>query len=122
MAEATSEVELAMRRAELAEWRAARLRRRLDDEIARATHLECRRSGREPLPEESDRGHSSSVTASLRVLTDRLRYRGRAAPVVKMAATSMGPDQPTIFIECTHTFHTNLNTGIQRVVRNILRN
>ena len=28
---------------------------------------------------------------------------------------------PTIFIECTHTFHSDLNTGIQRVVRNVLR-
>jgi glycosyltransferase involved in cell wall biosynthesis len=122
MAEATSEVELAMRRAELAEWRAARLRRRLPDEIARATHLEFRRSGREPLPEESDRGHSSRVTASLHALTDRLRHRGRDARIVTAAAATMGPDQPTIFIECTHTFHTDLNTGIQRVVRNILRN
>jgi len=26
-----------------------------------------------------------------------------------------------IFIECTHTFHCEINTGIQRVVRNILR-
>ena len=111
-----------MRRGELAEWRAALLRRRLDDEIACATRLECRRSGREPLPEESDRGHSSRVTASLHMLTDRLRYRGRDTRVETAAVTSMGPDQPTIFIECTHTFHTNLNTGIQRVVRNILRN
>jgi alpha-1,2-rhamnosyltransferase len=30
--------------------------------------------------------------------------------------------RPTIFIECTHTYHSDLNTGIQRVVRNILRN
>jgi glycosyltransferase involved in cell wall biosynthesis len=33
-----------------------------------------------------------------------------------------GTEQPTIFIECTHTFHSDLNTGIQRVVRNVLRN
>lgn len=30
--------------------------------------------------------------------------------------------QPTLFIECTHTYHSSMNTGIQRVVRNILRN
>lgn len=29
--------------------------------------------------------------------------------------------RPTIFVECTHTCHSDLNTGIQRVVRNILR-
>lgn len=28
----------------------------------------------------------------------------------------------TIFIECTHTYHSDVNTGIQRVVRNIIRN
>ena len=32
------------------------------------------------------------------------------------------PDSPTLFIECTNTYHSDLNTGIQRVVRNILRN
>jgi alpha-1,2-rhamnosyltransferase len=29
--------------------------------------------------------------------------------------------RPTVFIECTHTYHSVLNTGVQRVVRNILR-
>jgi len=28
----------------------------------------------------------------------------------------------TIFMECTHTYYSDLNTGIQRVVRNIVRN
>ena len=28
---------------------------------------------------------------------------------------------PTVFIECTHTYHNDINTGIQRVVRNIIR-
>ena len=32
------------------------------------------------------------------------------------------PRNQTIFIECTHTYHSDLNTGIQRVVRNVLRN
>ena len=35
---------------------------------------------------------------------------------------SGGHKRPTVFVECTHTYHTALNTGIQRVVRNILRN
>lgn len=30
--------------------------------------------------------------------------------------------QPTLFVECTHTYHSSMNTGIQRVVRNIVRN
>ena len=29
--------------------------------------------------------------------------------------------RPTIFIECTHTYHSDSNTGIQRVVRNVVR-
>jgi alpha-1,2-rhamnosyltransferase len=32
------------------------------------------------------------------------------------------PRTSTLFIECTHTYHSDLNTGIQRVVRNIVRN
>lgn len=28
----------------------------------------------------------------------------------------------TIYMECTHTYHSDINTGIQRVVRNVLRN
>ena len=32
------------------------------------------------------------------------------------------PDAVTLFIECTHTYRSDLNTGIQRVVRNVLRN
>ena len=28
---------------------------------------------------------------------------------------------PTVFIECTDTYHNDINTGIQRVVRNIIR-
>jgi FkbM family methyltransferase len=45
-----------------------------------------------------------------------LRPTGRRSPA------SVGRrHRPTIFVECTHTFHSDLNTGIQRVVRNILR-
>ena len=28
----------------------------------------------------------------------------------------------TFYVECTHTYHTELNTGIQRVVRNVVNN
>jgi O-antigen biosynthesis alpha-1,2-rhamnosyltransferase len=36
-------------------------------------------------------------------------------------AANAAPSVPTIFIECTHTYHSDLNTGIQRVVRNVTR-
>ena len=35
--------------------------------------------------------------------------------------TSRAPSGPILFVECTHTYRHDLNTGIQRVVRNILR-
>lgn len=38
-------------------------------------------------------------------------------------APPTGPDtRPLLFVECTNTFHSPVQTGIQRVVRNILRN
>jgi len=40
------------------------------------------------------------------------------APV---AATSPRTSRPTIFIDCTDTLNSELHTGIQRVVRNVLR-
>eukprot|EP01037_Dinobryon_pediforme_P002579 gene2579-2619_t len=33
-----------------------------------------------------------------------------------------GPGRPILFVECTHTYHSDVQSGIQRVVRNILRN
>jgi alpha-1,2-rhamnosyltransferase len=33
-----------------------------------------------------------------------------------------GAARPRLFIECTHTYHSPVQSGIQRVVRNILRN
>lgn len=37
------------------------------------------------------------------------------APLTPPAAT------PVLFIECTHTYHSHVQSGIQRVVRNVLR-
>jgi O-antigen biosynthesis alpha-1,2-rhamnosyltransferase len=96
----------------------------LNDEIARATVLADRLKRREDMLEEIYRSRSWRLTAPLRTLTDLLRNRGRHHAMAHLPSTparNMGPDQPTIFIECTHTFHTELNTGIQRVVRNIVR-
>lgn len=36
--------------------------------------------------------------------------------------TITSKQRPIIFIECTNTYHSSVQTGIQRVVRNILRN
>ncbi len=47
---------------------------------------------------------------------------GVAGPQSAHADTPSRHPRPTIFVECTHTYHSPLNTGIQRVVRNILRN
>lgn len=37
-----------------------------------------------------------------------------------MSASDKAPRARTLYIECTYTYHTDLNTGIQRVVRNIV--
>ena len=63
---------------------------------------------------------SWSVARWLRVLSDTL-HRRRPTSTVAPTAVAQRP-RPTIFIECTHTYHSDLNTGIQRVVRNVLRN
>lgn len=58
------------------------------------------------------------MRASLRRLwrTAVLRVR-----IIKAEQAAAAPTVPTIFIECTHTYHSDVNTGIQRVVRNVLR-
>lgn len=43
-----------------------------------------------------------------------------------MSDQTLAPDaipvRPILYIECTHTHHSNVQSGIQRVVRNIMRN
>ena len=46
----------------------------------------------------------------------------RRSPPARLQPHLLPRPTPTLFIECTHTFHSDLNTGIQRVVRNVLRN
>jgi FkbM family methyltransferase len=62
------------------------------------------------------------LTAPLRIFVDAARGRWRPAARRPPPEIGMRRPRPTIFIECTHTYHSDLNTGIQRVVRNILRN
>ncbi len=78
---------------------------------------------------------------TLRTPTPWLTWKESAAQLVDQALDVMGPAMvprlvsrglgpralepwragPRLFIECTHTYHSDLNTGIQRVVRNIVR-
>ena len=65
------------------------------------------------------------LTKPLRTLSSRLHkpagYQERSVPPKAPAAIKVRAPRPTIFVECTHTYHSDINTGIQRVVRNILR-
>jgi glycosyltransferase involved in cell wall biosynthesis len=75
------------------------------------------------------------ITAPLRALAMSMqRFRGSPVPRAPTAAqeqpsspqpgrlpTRRSP-RPTIFIECSNTSQEELNTGIQRVVRNLVRN
>ncbi|MDQ6831805.1 MAG: FkbM family methyltransferase, partial [Chloroflexota bacterium] len=110
--------------AELASTRAYRARaqsdsERLDRELAIVRALSERLGARDALLSSIYASHSWRSTAPARALSARLR--GRPTRTVSDAPTKT-PPRPTLFIECTHTFHSEMNTGIQRVVRNILRN
>jgi glycosyltransferase involved in cell wall biosynthesis len=63
---------------------------------------------------------SLRITARLRALGNAIR-RNRARGPRPLPGLPARP-VPTLFIECTDTYRSNLNTGIQRVVRNVLRN
>ncbi|MDE2581542.1 MAG: FkbM family methyltransferase, partial [Rhodospirillales bacterium] len=70
------------------------------------------------------RSRSWRITAPLRKLSIRVRrvVRHDARPNTDdTAAQDRAAGVPTIFIECTHTYHSDVNTGIQRVVRNVVR-
>jgi O-antigen biosynthesis alpha-1,2-rhamnosyltransferase len=64
------------------------------------------------------------VTAPLRAVMWRLHRRRRAAAAAAEAETQPDEARPrrrTLYVECTHTYVSDVNTGIQRVVRNVLR-
>jgi len=116
-----------LRRAQDAESRAAQaedelLRTRADLRLAerRAQQASLRLKEREALLEATYRSRSWRITAAWRAFGNALRRRaGRGHPRPRLLAR---PDTPTLFIECMHTHQSDLNTGIQRVVRNVLRN
>ena len=59
---------------------------------------------------------------SLKALKRRL-FSSAPEDAGSLVTKSASSDQitPTVFIECTHTYHNDINSGIQRVVRNIIR-
>jgi O-antigen biosynthesis alpha-1,2-rhamnosyltransferase len=76
---------------------------------------------REALLEAMYRGHSWRITKPLRTLSTAVHWpRARRDHLPPRLIER--PASPTLFIECTHTYHNDINTGIQRVVRNVLRN
>ena len=81
--------------------------------------ISARLGEREDLMRRVFESRSWRLAAPLRALGVALR--GRRPDILPATAATRRP-RPTIFIECTHTYHSDLNTGIQRVVRNILRN
>lgn len=127
MAVVSSQFDL-LRRAQDAESRAARaedelLRTRADLRLAerRAQQASLRLKERETLLEATYRSRSWRITAPIRAAGNTL-HRRRARHKRLRRPMLAGPDTPTLFIECTHTSYSDLNTGIQRVVRNVLRN
>ena len=127
MAVVSSQFDL-LRRAQDAESRAARaedelLRTRANLRLAerRAQQASLRLKERETLLEATYRSRSWRITAPIRAAGNAL-HRRRARHKRLRRPMLAGPDTPTLFIECTHTSYSDLNTGIQRVVRNVLRN
>lgn len=92
---------------------------------ARALFSE-RLARREELLDRVYASRSWRITRPLRALGEALHARRQAQEGSAATAAPVAWDEeslrPTIFIECTHTYHSDLNTGIQRVVRNVLRN
>jgi len=76
---------------------------------------------RQALLDATYRSHSWRVTAPLRAFGNAMRRRRARRDHLRPRLLAR-PDKPTLFIECTHTYHSDVNTGIQRVVRNVLRN
>lgn len=62
------------------------------------------------------------ITAPVRAVRRWLTRKTDRPEPIAIAAPAPVLERPTIFVECTHTYHSDLNTGIQRVVRNVLRN
>ena len=96
------------------------LEMRLSRETTFGEAVFSRLKQRESMLEAVYASSSWRMTAPVRAVRRWLtRKTDRPAPTATPALT---PERLTIFVECTHTYHSDLNTGIQRVVRNVLRN
>ena len=85
-----------------------------------AEHFERQLKQQQALLEEVYRSRSWRLMAPYRKLGEIIHRTARprqSAPRLLMPR----PERPTLFMECTHTFHSDVNTGIQRVVRNVVR-
>ena len=98
----------------------AELESQLTQEVAQTAAVAARLSAREDELRAVFASRSWRLTKPLRLLGDG--FRGRRPTSIAASASGTRRPRPTIFIECTHTYHSDLNTGIQRVVRNVLRN
>jgi alpha-1,2-rhamnosyltransferase len=95
---------------------------RLSRETAFGETVLSRLGQREGILEAVYASTSWRITAPVRAVRRWLTVKmSRPEPAVT-AAPAPVLERPTIFVECTHTYHSDLNTGIQRVVRNVLRN
>ncbi|CAN7484097.1 FkbM family methyltransferase [Rhizobium rhizogenes] len=101
---------------------------RLSRETAFGETVLSRLGQREGMLEAVYASTSWRITAPVRSVRRWLtRKTDKPEPIAAVTpapapALEPAPERPTIFVECTHTYHSDLNTGIQRVVRNVLRN
>jgi FkbM family methyltransferase len=103
--------------AQQAEHRAQEAESELYDMAHRAQQAELELEELDALMQTIYRSRSWRITAPLRALGNAM-HRRRPQPLPGAPARPV----PTLFIECTDTYGSDLNTGIQRVVRNVLRN
>jgi glycosyltransferase involved in cell wall biosynthesis len=87
----------------------------------RETQHSCRLKEQEALLEAVYRSRSWRLTAPYRALGGMILRRSWQTHQLPAPQLMRKPNRPTLFIECTHTFHSDLNSGIQRVVRNVVR-
>jgi len=106
--------------------RARALQAELQTAVEAGALFSDRLARREELLDRVYASRSWRITRPLRALGEAVNARRQpeVGPAEARAPLTWDEEslRPTIFVECTHTYHSDLNTGIQRVVRNVLRN